>query len=154
MIAKDLYNANIQNEKIRIKYASALHDIYKLNPELANELSNKANKERRAEYAKKYNENNKEKIKEYNEKNKEKIKEKNKEYNEKNKEKIKEKNKEWYEQNKEIIKEKSKEWYEQNKEKINRKYICECGSECFFRSRNKHMKSKKHINFIENKNLQ
>jgi len=76
--------------------------------------------------------------KEYRQKNKEIISEQHKEYRQKNKEKISEKNKEYRQKNKEKIKEK-------NKEKI----TCECGSIHRKSDKTAHIKSKKHIKYIE-----
>ena len=64
-----------------------------------------------------------------------------KEYEEKNKERIKKrdaiKNKKYYENNKELI-----------KQKIKVKITCECGASIRKDCKNKHYKTKKHINFI------
>jgi hypothetical protein len=83
--------------------------------------------------------------KEYRDVNKEKIAEQNKEYREQNKGKIKE----YREQNKEKI----KEYREQNKEKIEerrkQKIVCECGSEVRKDSMHRHLKTKKHIAWVE-----
>ena len=115
------------------------------------------NKEKIAEQNKEYKEANKEKIaeqnKEYKEANKEKIAEQNKEYREVNKEKIAEQNKEYYEQNKERIAEQNKEYREQNKEKIEEKakvkIVCCCGSEVRKDSMHRHLKTKKHLAWVE-----
>jgi len=72
-----------------------------------------------------------------------------KEYREQNKEKIKE----YYEDNKEHISERKKEWYQANKEKIEgsrkQKIVCECGSEVTKTNLSRHLKSKKHIAWVE-----
>ena len=75
--------------------------------------------------------------KEYQDDNKEIILEKHKIYYKNNKEEMLEKNKKNYENNKEII-----------KEKRNVKITCECG--CITTKRNiaRHLKSQKHLNFI------
>ena len=76
-----------------------------------------------------------------------------KEWYENNKEDIKEKRKEREEKIKDIIKEKYKERYINNKETINEKQKeklnCECGGK--FTNSNKlcHLKSKKHLNYLE-----
>lgn len=69
------------------------------------------------------------------------FKEYKKEYNETNKEHIKETNKEWYETNKEKILEKQK----------TKKITCECGSIIRYAGKAEHLKSQKHINFINTK---
>ncbi len=121
------------------------------------------NKEERLRKSKQHYEKNKEKRnqqqKENYEKNKEHYKKKSKEYREENKEKIKEyrdKNKEKnYEKMKEYYKEYTKEYYEKNKdriaEKAKQKIKCVCGA-IIQKSNNKHIKSKKHISYIENEN--
>jgi hypothetical protein len=76
-----------------------------------------------------------------------------KEYYENNKDKIKEIKKEYYENNKNIIKELSKEYYENNKNKIKErnsiKYNCECGIIICKSSKVNHLKSKKHLDYLE-----
>jgi len=46
-------------------------------------------------------------------------------------------------------KESNKEYYEKNKEKLNEKIDCECGGKYIHQHKSRHMKSKKHINYIE-----
>jgi hypothetical protein len=70
-----------------------------------------------------------------------------KKWNEQNKEITNIRSKKWNEQNKEIIKIYNKERYIKNKESI----LCECGSNVTKYNLNNHIKTKKHINFI-NKN--
>jgi len=99
------------------------------------------NKEYVIEKNKKWYENNKEHMKEYGkewrEKNKELIKEKKKEYSENNKEHIKKYKKEWGEKNKELIKEKKTE-----------KFDCDCGGKYLHNNKARHLKTKKHIAFM------
>jgi len=110
----------------------------------------------------------KEKRKEYREQNRERINEKAKEHYKQNRERIKEKVKEYREQNKERINEKAKEHYEQNKQKIkeyreqNRELIkkkakekitCECGSIIVKYTKQRHYRSIKHQNYLNNLNL-
>ena len=113
------------------------------------------NKARISEYTKKYNEENKEKIveqkKKYCEANKDKIKERQKDYYERHKEDAKK----YQEENKEKISERTKKYREDNKEKVleqrSRMFDCECGAKCRLRNRSDHLKTKKHINFINTK---
>ena len=86
--------------------------------------------------------------KEYYDDNKERLLEKQKKYYEENKDTILERNKEYYEDNKDKILEEKKEYYKENKDKINEKMTCECGS--IFRKSDKarHLKTKKHQNYI------
>lgn len=75
-----------------------------------------------------------------------------KEWIEENKEQIAEQKKEYYEQNKDKIKEQRKEYWENNKEQIAEKgkikITCECGSTFRKAEKNRHLKSKKHKDFI------
>jgi hypothetical protein len=125
------------------------------------------NKEKIAKNYKEYRIKNKESLlikkKEYYEKYKEEIAKKNKEYAINNKEKIKEywnnnkekrikKDKRRYEKHKKKILEQKKEYYEKNKKKILEKkkikITCQCGSNICKSDLKRHLKSKKHINFI------
>ena len=94
-------------------------------------------------------------IKEHYQDNKKKILEKNKKYKKeyriKNKEKIKEYEKKRIEKKIQY----TKEYRIKNKEKIKDKitkniYLCSCGSKIRKDSKNRHEKTKKHINFINN----
>ena len=87
--------------------------------------------------------------KEYRLKKKEELNLKAKEYYETNKEQLALKAKESKLKNKETINEKSKEYYEKNKEKLNEKFDCECGGKYIRSHKSSHMKTKKHINYIE-----
>lgn len=86
---------------------------------------------------------------EYREDNKEKIAQKNKKYREKNKETINEKSKEYRKNNKESISEYQKEYYQENREKLNQKITCECGGRYTHQNKAIHLKTKKHIKFVE-----
>jgi hypothetical protein len=83
-----------------------------------------------------YYQANKNKIKEYCEKNKGKIKEYHKQYEEKNKEKIQK-----Y----------KKEQYQKRKNALAEKVSCECGASIRKDKMNRHTKSLKHQNFLNNK---
>jgi len=80
-----------------------------------------------------------------------------KEYYIDNKNKLLEKRKEYYANNKDKLTEQKKENYEKNKqdilEKKKEKIICECGDESTKNHISRHRKSKKHINFISNNEL-
>lgn len=63
----------------------------------------------------------------------------------------------WYNENKERKKEYDREYRIKNREKINKysseyiknnKHICECGSHFYFNGKQKHLKTKKHIDYI------
>jgi hypothetical protein len=111
-------------------------------------------------YQQEYREKNKDKLKEYNKKyqeeNKELIKKKRKEYFNKNKDKLNEKQRENRKENPEKYKQQDKNKYEKHKDKINEKkkekITCECGS-CIRKSDlARHLKTNKHVKYIENKN--
>jgi hypothetical protein len=76
-----------------------------------------------------------------------------KEWGEDNKDTLKDKRKIYKETNKEILKEKDKKYRELNKEKIKEKkkekIICICGSKICFDLNSRHLKTKKHQNFIK-----
>ena len=120
----------------------------------------------REEYGKLYRDTNKvvifEKKKKYRLENKETIQEKKKADYAKNKEKVIERAKTNYEENKEAILEAHRVRYQENKEVLKQKRIqnkeklstqiqCECGGHHRYDSISKHIKSKMHINFIEEK---
>ena len=132
------------------KLEQSYFDGYK--PKLNMFNANGVDKEKRKEYNKEYYQNNTEKIneknKEYRENNKEKINEKNKEYRENNKEKEKERKKIYDENNKEKIKERKKIYYEKNKQKFNDKFNCECGGKFTMQNKLRHIKTKKHQNYL------
>ena len=60
--------------------------------------------------------------------------------------------KEYYQDNKDVYLDKSKKYYEKNKEQIKEKYKekynCECGSILCINEKIRHLKTKKHTNFI------
>jgi hypothetical protein len=109
-------------------------------------------KEKTKEYQIKHAEHLKEQHKKYYVENAEQIKEKVKKYNIKNADKIKEYEKEYRIENAEQLKEKAKEYridnVEQIKEKAKEIITCNCG--CIYTKSNKarHLKSKKHLDFI------
>ena len=88
-------------------------------------------------------------IKEWCEDNKEYINEKQKKYYEEHKEERNEYAKKYRENNKEKISEKKKKYYENNKE-LNKKITCECGAIVRKDYIAKHRKTKKHISFFNN----
>ena len=74
----------------------------------------------------------------------------NQEYREENREKVLEKGRKYREDNREKVLEKGRQYYEKNKEKINEKLTCECGG-CFtYTHQSRHLKTKKHQNFLLN----
>jgi hypothetical protein len=90
-------------------------------------------------------------------KNKEVISEKNKIYRESNKKVIEEKAKIYREANKEVIAHKQKEFYQKNKQQIDEKkkekITCECGSVVRKAEKSRHLKSKKHKDYITSLNV-
>lgn len=91
---------------------------------------------------KEYLEANKERKQEYYQANQKKRQETSRQYYHANKEKVKQ----YYQANKEKI----KEYYQAKKEKIEAKIICECGCEVRKSNINRHKKSKKHIDRMNN----
>ena len=91
----------------------------------------------------------------YSEKNKDKIKQRNKNYYELNKDKIIKRNAEYQKLNKDKDKKHKKTYRNKHKEelkiKASKKIKCECGSEFRHDWKAKHLKTKKHINYITNK---
>ena len=64
-------------------------------------------------------------------------------------ENYKEYQKEYRKNNKEKNKERKKEWYEKNKEKLNEKCNCSCGGKYIKRDKARHLKTKKHQNYLD-----
>jgi len=97
-------------------------------------------------------------VKEWIEDNKEEHREQMKQYRENNKEILTENKKLWYNNNKERILDKRKQRYNDNKEQIAQKeknkpkYTCECGSIMTSNHKSRHIKTTKHINFINSSN--
>ena len=65
-----------------------------------------------------------------------------------NKDKAKNKAKEYYETNKEKL----KEYRETNKDKANEKFDCECGGKYTNCGKSQHLKTTKHLNYLESQN--
>ena len=84
--------------------------------------------------------------------NQEKIKEYKEKYYLENKEKIKETNAKYYAENQEKIKETSAKYYAENQENANQKFDCPCGGKYLHQHKAKHIKTKKHLNFITSNN--
>ena len=61
--------------------------------------------------------------------------------------------KKWYDKNKEKRSEYNKKWYEKNREKINarqkEKFTCECGGRYTHTNKAGHLRTKKHLNYVE-----
>jgi hypothetical protein len=86
----------------------------------------------------------KKKRQDYKKNNKEKIKEQHKEYIKNNKEKIKEYNN----NNIEKMREYKKKYRENNINKLKEKFNCECGGKYTYSTKSTHLKSKKHLKYI------
>ena len=121
--------------------------------ECVNKLRPIVTKEERKETRKIYYNNNKEAFIKYaqmfSEKNKEKISEVKKIYRENNNEKISEYQKQYGENNKDKISENKKIYYVNNREKKLEKYACECGAIFCISCKSRHLKTKKHQEFIK-----
>ena len=95
-------------------------------------------------------------VKQYKMDNKEKLTEQMKQYYQNHKEAISQHAKRYYQENKEQIKkyyqenkEIKKKYYEDNKERLNQKFICECGGKYSTANKYNHIKTKKHLRYIE-----
>ena len=116
------------------------------------------NKEEQKQKRKEYKENNRDKVlqqkREHHHRNKEKISEQKKQYYQDRKDYFLEKAKKYQEENREKCKEKSKAYHEANKERISEqrkvKIVCECGLTYTHCNKARHIKSQKHINFLNN----
>ena len=66
----------------------------------------------------------------------------------KNHEDNKEKLAEWFKTNKEQLAEKRKEYYNKNKEKLQQICNCSCGKTYTYQNKSNHLRSKFHMNFL------
>tara|TARA_R110000772_G_scaffold231385_1_gene342103 strand:+ start:256 stop:777 length:522 start_codon:yes stop_codon:yes gene_type:complete len=121
------------------RYMREQHWIDTLNPSM-NSIRAYATEEQKIEYFKKYNLEHKEERKQWYLENKEERKEKRKEYYQENKEEVKEQSKIYRLKNKEKI----KQWREKNSEIIE----CGCGSKYKKIYNSHHIKSKRHMKYI------
>jgi hypothetical protein len=85
---------------------------------------------------------------EYRENNQEEIKQKKKEYRENNQEEIKQKKKEYRDIHKEEIRKKKKDYRDTHKEELYRVFLCECGINYTHTHKSRHIKTKRHQDFI------
>ena len=90
--------------------------------------------------------------KQYKTKHADKIKQFQKEYYTEHAEKLKELIKQYKIKHAEKLKELNKQYRTKNAEKIYQKYDCECGGKYTHQSKTTHFKTKKHQNYINNKN--
>jgi len=130
-------NSKEELHSIERKYIENIECVNKIIPGRTPKEWRKENKEYYKDYFKDYYLNNKEKFNE-----------KSKEYRQKNKEHIKE----WRQNNKESIALKNKEYKEKRKEKLDEKFECECGGKFSYQNKSIHLKSKKHIKYINSIN--
>jgi len=121
-------------------------------------------KQRSKDYYQEHKEEQKAKVKAYREQNSDKIKARDKAYREQNKDKIKAykqqnsdkikaRDKAYYEQNKDKIKAYQQQYREQNKAYLSEKIECECGAVIRRDYKREHLKTKKHLKLIQNKNI-
>jgi len=140
-------------------------DAHYGSPLFVNEQRPIATKEELKEYQQQYSEQNADKLKEYREENADKIKayqqqyreenaDKIKAYREENADKIKAYQQQYREENADKIKAYKQQYYQQNTDKIkadkNEKIQCECGAVICRSNKSRHLKSKSHLNFINN----
>ena len=76
-------------------------------------------------------------------------------YRKTHKEELAEYNKKWREENQESLLEKQRKWNEINKVEIaakrSQRYTCECGYECTYKNKSRHIKSQNHLALINSK---
>jgi hypothetical protein len=79
------------------------------------------------------------------------------EWCEEHKEEILEKRKQYYDEHKEEMLEKRKQYYDEHKEEIreqrNQPFDCECGGSYTNRHKSRHMKTQKHLKYLDNLNV-
>jgi len=108
------------------------------------------------EYIEEHREEIKENQREYYEKHREERLEYHKQYREERKEEIKENQREYYEKHKEEILERNKQYREEHKEEIreqkSQKFDCECGGSYTNSHKIRHMKTQRHLKYLEDLN--
>jgi hypothetical protein len=82
--------------------------------------------------------------------NREKESEKSKIYYDDNREELLKKDKIYRDNNKELMSERGKIKYEKNKDKTSKQIICVCGGTHTKHHQSRHLKTKKHMDFVEN----
>jgi hypothetical protein len=99
----------------------------------------------------------KEYYKQYYEQNKEEIRKQRKQYREEHEEEISEYYKQYREEHKEEISEYKKQYREEHKEEIrekaNQNFDCECGGKYTHSTKSRHLKTKKHLGYLEQNNI-
>jgi hypothetical protein len=65
-----------------------------------------------------------------------------------NKDRIVDEKKNYYQENKKYIMEKAKQNYETNRAKLHEKFTCECGGKYTYHHKTHHLKTKKHLAYI------
>ena len=149
---------NCSIELIEAKECNSKDELHQLEGKYIRELEC-VNKRIAGRNKKEHYEDNREQLleitKQYYKDNKERISEYKKHYNLENKEQISERRKQTYEDTREQQIEQSRQYRENNKDKISKQrnqiFNCECGSKSTNLHRARHLKSKKHCQFIESK---
>jgi|ETNvirnome_6_100_1030635.scaffolds.fasta_scaffold52591_1 hypothetical protein len=73
----------------------------------------------------------------------------NKQYRENNKEAISAQNKQYREKNRETLSAKQRQFYQDNKKELVQKHVCECGGKYTYKHKSRHLKTKKHLNYLK-----
>ena len=139
----ELYKCNTK-EELNKREGEIIREISTLNMRIEGRTKQEYyndNKEHITERTKKYYSANQERNLKY-----------QKQHYDKNKERILGQIKRYQIQNKDKILEGKKKYYEINRIEINKTIKCGCGCEIFKRNLNRHMKSQKHINLMEQLN--
>jgi len=151
MIELEKFNCNDGNEaRKRERYwYELLHSNLNTNvPNRSQKEYDEENKDKIQKYKQEYRQENKDKFKEYYQENKELFQV----YRQENKDKIQK----YKQDNKDKIKESSQVYYQENKDKIKeyrkQKIECECGSIFRIGDKSKHLKTIKHLAYLEELN--
>jgi hypothetical protein len=103
------------------------------------------------QYREENNEKEKARHKKYRQEHSEEGAEYQKQYKQKHRARISERDKKYREEHKAELAETKKKYDDENKEKKKEKFSCECGGHCRIADKQRHFKSKLHINFIISK---
>jgi hypothetical protein len=124
--------ARQEEERIRVELNAKLNTIRAY-------ISVEEYQEQFAKYYTEYRQQNKEQLAKYKE-----------DYRQQNKEQIAKNLADYYQQNKDKLVKQQANYYQQNKEKILQKFDCECGGKYIHKTKTRHIKSKRHQDYLTN----
>ena len=87
--------------------------------------------------------------KQYYQENKDHLRDKQRQYNEQNKDHLRDKQRQYYQENRDVISEYKKQYDFKNRDVLREKITCVCGCDITRTNLNRHQKSSKHINLME-----